>query len=103
AMTVMVRERSGIDFVDLKGAILNEFYMENLDLKDDDAAAQRVKLAPEKVLINIEKYGNTTAATIPLGLSERYYDEKLKKGDLIIFAAFGAGFTWGSMLVRWSK
>jgi len=87
----------------LKSSDIKLFIPHQANLRIIDAAAQRVKLAPEKVLINIEKYGNTTAATIPLGLSEKYYDEKLKKGDLIIFAAFGAGFTWGSMLVRWSK
>jgi 3-oxoacyl-[acyl-carrier-protein] synthase-3 len=79
------------------------FIPHQANLRIIDAAAQRVKLSPNQVLKNIEKYGNTTAATIPLGLSEAYYDGRLKKGDIIIFAAFGAGFTWGSMLVRWSK
>lgn len=79
------------------------FIPHQANLRIIDAAAQRVKLAPEKVLINIEKYGNTTAATIPLGLSEAYYDGRLQKGDIVIFAAFGAGFTWGSMLIRWAK
>ncbi|OGB69709.1 MAG: 3-oxoacyl-ACP synthase [Caldithrix sp. RBG_13_44_9] len=79
------------------------FIPHQANLRIIDAAAQRVKLAPEKVLINIEKYGNTTAATIPLGLSETYYEGKLNKGDIIILAAFGAGFTWGSMLIRWAK
>jgi len=87
----------------LKSSDIKLFIPHQANLRIIDAAAQRIKLAPEKVLINIEKYGNTTAATIPLGLSETYYDDKLKKGDLVIFAAFGAGFTWGSMLVRWSK
>ncbi len=67
-----------------------------------DAAAKRVNLKPEQVMINIDKYGNTTAATIPLALSEAYLDGKLEKGDVVIFAAFGAGFTWGSMLLRWA-
>ena len=87
----------------LKSSDIKLFIPHQANLRIIDAAAQRIRLAPEKVLINIEKYGNTTAATIPLGLSETYYDDKLKKGDLVIFAAFGAGFTWGSMLVRWSK
>ncbi len=77
------------------------FIPHQANLRIMDAAAKRLKLPPEKVLINIEKYGNTTAATIPLGLSEAYYDNKIRKGDLLVFAAFGAGFTWGSMLVRW--
>ncbi len=79
------------------------FIPHQANLRIIDAAAQRVKLSPDQVLINIDRYGNTTAATIPLGLSEAYQNGKLKKGDIVVFAAFGAGFTWGSMLVRWSK
>lgn len=67
-----------------------------------DATAKRLKLPDEKVMINIQKYGNTTAATIPLGLSEAYMEGKLEKGDILLLAAFGAGFTWGSMLIRWT-
>lgn len=79
------------------------FIPHQANLRIIDAAAQRLKLSPDQILINIDRYGNTTAATIPLGLSEAYQDGKLKKGDIIVFAAFGAGFTWGSMLIRWSK
>jgi 3-oxoacyl-[acyl-carrier-protein] synthase-3 len=78
------------------------FIPHQANLRIIDAAARRIKLPPEKVMINIQNYGNTTAATIPLGLSEAYQDGMLKKGDNLIFAAFGAGFTWGSMLVRWA-
>ncbi len=78
------------------------FIPHQANLRIIDAAAKRVKLSPEQVVKNIVNYGNTTAATIPLGLSEAYNDGTLKKGDIVIFAAFGAGFTWGSMLVRWS-
>jgi 3-oxoacyl-[acyl-carrier-protein] synthase-3 len=87
----------------IKASDIKLFIPHQANLRIIDAAAQRVKLAPEKVLINIEKYGNTTAATIPLGLSEAYCEGKLQKGDILVFAAFGAGFTWGSMLVRWAK
>ena len=65
-----------------------------------DAVARRMKINPERVMINIEKYGNTTAATIPLCLYD--YEGRLKKGDDIILAAFGAGFTWGSMYLKWA-
>lgn len=78
------------------------FIPHQANLRIIDSAAKRLKLAPEQVMKNIVNYGNTTAATIPLGLSEAYHDGTLKKGDIVIFAAFGAGFTWGSMLVRWS-
>ena len=62
-----------------------------------DATARRMKLEKDKVMINIQKYGNTTAATIPLCLYD--YEKQLKKGDNIILAAFGAGFTWGSVYI----
>ena len=58
------------------------------------------KFSEEKVMINIEKYGNTTAATIPLCLWD--WEKKLKKGDNLVFAAFGGGFTWGATLVKWA-
>ena len=67
-----------------------------------DAAAKKMGLDAERVIINIDKYGNTTAATIPLAMSETYRDKKLKKGDWVVLAAFGAGYTWGSVLLRWA-
>ncbi|MDP2302362.1 MAG: beta-ketoacyl-ACP synthase III [Ignavibacteria bacterium] len=71
------------------------------NLRIIDATAKRCGIPPEKVTMNIEKYGNTTAATIPLCLVEYYRDGKIKKGDKLILAAFGAGFTWGSALYVW--
>jgi len=64
-----------------------------------DATANRMGLDPEKVMLNINKYGNTTAATIPLCLWE--WRQQLNKGDLLVLAAFGGGFTWGATLVKW--
>lgn len=64
-----------------------------------DATANRLKLESEKVMMNIEKYGNTTSATIPLLLNN--YENQLKKGDNLIIAAFGGGFTWGSIYLKW--
>jgi 3-oxoacyl-[acyl-carrier-protein] synthase-3 len=64
-----------------------------------DATASRMGLDPKKVMLNIERYGNTTAATIPLCLWEWKHD--INKGDLIVLAAFGGGFTWGATLVKW--
>ncbi|HWF44802.1 MAG TPA: beta-ketoacyl-ACP synthase III [Candidatus Kapabacteria bacterium] len=72
------------------------------NLRIIDAARERMGLPPEKVMINIQKYGNTTAATIPLCLSEWWQDGKLKKGDNIVLSSFGAGYTWGAILVRWA-
>lgn len=68
-----------------------------------DAAAKRCRIPKERVLINIDKYGNTTDATIPIGMDEAASDGTIKDGDLVLTASFGAGFTWGSMLIRWGK
>jgi 3-oxoacyl-[acyl-carrier-protein] synthase-3 len=65
-----------------------------------DATAKRIELNPNKVMMNIEKYGNTTSATLPLLLND--YEDQLKKGDNLIFAAFGGGFTWGSIYLKWA-
>jgi 3-oxoacyl-[acyl-carrier-protein] synthase-3 len=65
-----------------------------------DATSSRMGVDESKVLINIEKYGNTTSATLPLLLSD--FEHKLKKGDNLIFAAFGGGFTWGSIFLKWA-
>lgn len=70
------------------------------NLRIIDATGRRMGLPPEKVMINIENYGNTTAATIPLVLWE--YENRLRKGDKIILAAFGGGFTWGSVYLKWA-
>jgi 3-oxoacyl-[acyl-carrier-protein] synthase-3 len=65
-----------------------------------NATAERMELNPEKVMMNIEKYGNTTSATLPLLLND--YETQLKKGDTVIFAAFGGGFSWGSIYLKWA-
>jgi 3-oxoacyl-[acyl-carrier-protein] synthase-3 len=70
------------------------------NLRIIDATADRMGLAKEKVMINIQKYGNTTAATIPLCLWE--WESQLKKGDNLVFAAFGGGFTWGASWIKWA-
>ncbi|NDV59948.1 beta-ketoacyl-ACP synthase III [Bacteroides sp. 519] len=64
-----------------------------------DAVAHRMELPMEKVMVNIQRYGNTSAATLPLCIWD--YEDKLKKGDNLIFTAFGAGFTWGAVYVKW--
>ncbi len=70
------------------------------NLRIIDATAKRMGLAKEKVMINIQKYGNTTAATLPLCLWD--WENQLKKGDKIVLAAFGGGFTWGATLLTWA-
>lgn len=70
------------------------------NLRIIDATAERMGLPREKVMINIEKYGNTTAGTLPLCLWD--YEKQLKKGDTLILSAFGGGFTWGSVYLKWA-
>jgi 3-oxoacyl-[acyl-carrier-protein] synthase-3 len=65
-----------------------------------NATAERMGLESDKVMMNIEKYGNTTSATLPLLLND--YEDQLKKGDTVIFAAFGGGFSWGSIYMKWA-
>jgi 3-oxoacyl-[acyl-carrier-protein] synthase-3 len=62
---------------------------------------KRLKLRDDQVYSNIHKYGNTTAASIPIALCEAMDEGRIKKGDLIVFAAFGSGFTWASAIVKW--
>ncbi len=71
------------------------------NLRINEMVRQELKLPPERVFNNIQRYGNTTAATIPICLSEAVEEGRLKQGDLVLTLAFGAGFTWGGNLVRW--
>jgi 3-oxoacyl-[acyl-carrier-protein] synthase III len=68
-----------------------------------DSAAKKLGIPPEKVFINVEKYGNTSAASIALALSEAYEQKKVKKGDIIVLVGFGGGLTWGAAAIKWSK
>ncbi|MEX0987122.1 MAG: beta-ketoacyl-ACP synthase III [Bacteroidales bacterium] len=84
----------------IKPAELNWLVPHQANMRIIEAVARRMGIKKEQVMINIEKYGNTTAATIPLCLWE--YESKMKKGDNIILAAFGGGFTWGSLYLKWA-
>ncbi|MBN2666284.1 MAG: ketoacyl-ACP synthase III [Bacteroidales bacterium] len=92
AVEIMVRNK-------LKSEDIAWLVPHQANLRIIDATGRRMGLSPEKIMINIENYGNTTAATIPLCLWE--YEKKLKKGDKLILAAFGGGFTWGSVYLKW--
>jgi 3-oxoacyl-[acyl-carrier-protein] synthase-3 len=86
----------------LTGADIGAFIAHQANLRIIDATADKIKLDPNKVIKNIHKYGNTTAATIPLAIGDAINWGKLKKGDLVLFAAVGAGFTSGCVLARWA-
>jgi 3-oxoacyl-[acyl-carrier-protein] synthase-3 len=86
----------------LKGEDISYLVPHQANMRIISAAGERMGLPPEKVMVNIHKYGNTTCATIPLCISEYWHEGKIKKGDYIVLASFGAGYTWGSVLVRWA-
>lgn len=93
ARSVLARNEVGIPDIDL-------LVPHQANRRINEFVAQKLELPPEKVVHNIQRYGNTTAASIPLALSEAIQQERAKKGDLILMAAFGSGFTWGASLVR---
>lgn len=90
-----IMERNGLEGKDVAWLVPHQ-----ANLRIIDATQRRMGVDPEKVMINIQNYGNTTAATIPLCL--RDWESQLKKGDNIILAAFGGGFTWGSIYLKWA-
>jgi 3-oxoacyl-[acyl-carrier-protein] synthase-3 len=91
-----------LDRNNLKGTDLDLYCSHQANRRIIEATAARLGLGPDKFIINLEKYGNTTAATIPLALADARADGRLKNGDLVMLASVGAGFTAGSVLLRWS-
>lgn len=89
-------ERNGFTGADLK-----LFVPHQANRRIIDAAAERMQISPEKVMVNIERFANTTAGTIPIALSEACDQGRLEKGDLLLMTGVGAGLTWGSALFRW--
>ena len=96
-MTERVLEKNG-----LTGKDVDCFIAHQANRRIITATAERLGMPLEKVIINIDRYGNTTAGTIPLAMQTAIEEGKLKKGDLVLLAAVGAGFTSGATLVRWA-
>lgn len=94
-IAVEIMKRNGLDSEDIAWLVPHQ-----ANLRIIDATGRRMGLVKEKIMINIQKYGNTTDATIPLCLND--YEKQLRKGDNIILAAFGGGFTWGSVYLKWA-
>jgi 3-oxoacyl-[acyl-carrier-protein] synthase III len=91
-----ILERNG-----LKTSDLDLFVSHQANRRIIESATEKLGLSPDKMIINIDKYGNTTAATIPLALNDAVCSGRLKKGDLVLLASVGAGFTVGAVLLRW--
>ncbi|MCH7731885.1 MAG: ketoacyl-ACP synthase III [Candidatus Marinimicrobia bacterium] len=87
----------------LSGKDLSLFIPHQANRRIIEASAERLGLRQDQILINIDRYANTTAGTIPIGISDAVDSGRLKQGDYVILTAFGAGFTWGSILVRWGN
>ena len=96
-MTERVLEKNG-----LTGKDVDCFIAHQANRRIITATAERLGMPLDKVIINIEQYGNTTAGTIPLAMQTALDEKKLKKGDLVLIAAVGAGFTSGATLIRWA-
>ena len=94
ARRVLERNGLGPDDIDL-------FVSHQANRRIIQSASEKLGVDPNKVIINIERFGNTTAATIPLALNDAVCGGKLKKGDLVLLASVGAGFTVGAVLLRW--
>lgn len=90
-----IMERNGLSKEDINWLIAHQ-----ANKRIIDATANRMGLDEEKVLVNIHRYGNTTSGTLPLLLSD--FEDKFKKGDNLVFAAFGGGFTWGAIWLKWA-
>jgi 3-oxoacyl-[acyl-carrier-protein] synthase-3 len=85
-----------------KGDELKLFVPHQANIRIMDAAARRLDLDPARMMVNIDRYANTTTATIPTALHQALGQKRMEKGDLVALAAFGAGFTWGATLLRWA-
>lgn len=94
-VAALVMERNGLTHEDVDWLVPHQ-----ANKRIIDATANRMGLEPSKVMMNIDRYGNTTSATLPLLLHD--YEKQLKKGDNLIFAAFGGGFTWGAIYLTWA-
>ncbi|MEY4065480.1 MAG: hypothetical protein RIR26_1688, partial [Pseudomonadota bacterium] len=91
-----ILERNGVSSSDIDLVLPHQ-----ANLRINEAVREKLGIPEDKVFNNIQKYGNTTAATIPICMSEAVAAGKLKEGQLVMTLAFGAGFTWGCNLIRW--
>ncbi|MDQ1267037.1 MAG: 3-oxoacyl-[acyl-carrier-protein] synthase, partial [Bacteroidota bacterium] len=92
-----IMQKNGLQSDDVRWLVPHQ-----ANLRIISATADRMGLVPEKVMVNIDRYGNTTAATIPMCLSEWYSGGEIRKGDRLVLSSFGAGYTWGAVYIRWN-
>ena len=90
-----------LEYNNLKPSDINWIIPHQANLRIIQSIVKRLEMPMEKVVLNIERFGNTSAASVPMALDEAVRDGRVKKNDIIIFEAFGAGLTWASALLRW--
>lgn len=103
---VRVMGKAAMEALDKSGLSIDDIdYMipHQANIRIIDAAAKRLKLPMEKVFVNLDKYGNMSAASVPVALDEAYHMGKIKKDDIVVLVAFGGGLTWGSSVIKWNK
>jgi 3-oxoacyl-[acyl-carrier-protein] synthase-3 len=101
---VKAMESASIKAIKEAGITPNEidlFISHQANYRIMEAVRKRLDIPPEKVFMNVDRYGNTSAASVPIALEEAVRSGKIRRGDIILFSAFGAGFTWGAAVVRW--
>lgn len=98
ASALRVLKRAGLTAADV-----DWFIPHQANIRIIQSAAKRLKLPMEKVIVNVDRYGNTSAASIPIALAEARDQGKIKKGDMLVLVGFGAGLTWGGCALKWSK
>lgn len=91
----------GLDANNLTPKDINMFIPHQANLRISQFVQRKFKLLDDQVFNNIQKYGNTTAASIPIALTEAWEEGKIREGDVVVLAAFGSGFTWGSVILKW--
>ncbi|MBP3231199.1 MAG: ketoacyl-ACP synthase III [Anaerovibrio sp.] len=95
--------KHSLEKIGMKQEEINWLVPHQANIRIIQSAAKRLAMPMEKVIVNIQKYGNMSAACIPIALAEAAAEKRFKKGDIIALSGFGAGLTWASCIIRWSK
>jgi 3-oxoacyl-[acyl-carrier-protein] synthase-3 len=101
---VRAMENAVLDLLDRQQVSINDISLvipHQANIRILNKLTERLGVDQEKIFINVDKYGNTSAASIPIALDEANKENRLQQGDLVLFCSFGGGFTWGSLLMRW--
>lgn len=92
-----------LESAELTAADVDWVLLHQANIRIMEVVAKRLNIPMEKVIRNLDKYGNTSAASIPIALSEAVASGKVKKGDIIACSGFGAGLSWGAVIMKWGK